>query len=266
MEPSSPPPSSSFEGSEQPSSSKKQENLIVSKIATLVQEESSPHRVLALYKFVNPLLTEDSLRSLQKEIESTCRQYSCRGTLLLAREGINGTICYPFPPQSCSSSDNDRVELNHDENEKDPDDPILQYIQSKFVDPRVRISKVDRPIFARLKIKLKSEIVTMRQQDTCCPTKPGKHIPPKQWNELLHDPDCLVIDTRNDYEINVGTFRNAINPHTTSFTEFPDWMERNIKSQEQQQQQQQQEGQGDSDNEKKQPKKIAMFCKYTNDG
>jgi UPF0176 protein len=201
---------------------------IASKISELDKEESSPHRVLTLYKFVNPLLTEDSLKDLQGEIESVCRQHRSRGTLLLAKEGINGTICYPYPS----------------EEEGEENDPIIDYMKSKF-DPRIRISKVDRPIFARLKVKLKSEIVTMRKEDACPIQCVGTYVKPEKWNGLLEDPDCLVVDTRNEYEVQVGTFRNSVNPHTENFTEFPSWMERNIAG-------------GD-----KTPKKVAMFCKYS---
>jgi UPF0176 protein len=194
----------------------------------------NPYRVLALYKFVSPKISTEELPTLQAEIEETCRQHKALGTLLLAEEGINGTICYPL---------ND---ANHD----DDDDKLLDFLQHKFNNSlRTRVSKADRPVFARLKIKIKKEIVTMHRDDTagsdamtCDPSKMvGEYVKPQDWNRLLLDPDTLVVDTRNQYEIDVGTFRNAVNPHTQNFVEFPDWMKQNVA--------------GD-----KAPKKIAMFC------
>jgi UPF0176 protein len=184
----------------------------------------TPHRVLTLYKFVSPSLPENSLKDLQAEIETECRKYRGRGTFLLAQEGINGTICYPFSP-------------------KQEKDPLLDYLQSKFDNSlRIRLSSTDRAIFARLKIKIKSEIVTMHQEG-CHPAEAaGTYVKPDKWNDLLQDPDCLVVDTRNDYEVQIGTFRDAVNPHTRNFTEFPDWMQKNLVGE-------------------KGPKKIAMFCK-----
>ncbi|KAL3929935.1 MAG: hypothetical protein SGBAC_011990 [Bacillariaceae sp.] len=184
---------------------------------------STPHRILALYKFTP--LPKDNLKELQQELEKELRKFGARGTLLVATEGINGTVCYPFPPST------------------DEKDPVYEYLQSKFDNKlRTRISSYDKAVFARLKIKLKSEIVTMHQDDVH-PTEEsvGTYVGPEKWNELLKDPECMVIDTRNEYEIDVGTFQDAVNPHTQSFVEFPDWMKKNISGE-------------------KAPKKIAMFC------
>lgn len=196
---------------------------------------------------------------LHCEIEHTCRQYHTRGTILLAPEGINGTICYPWLFQE---------EEDDDDDYDDGNDSLLNFLQSKFDRSlRIRISHVvaDHPIFARLKIKIKSEIVTMHwtgkseNRDTasrgdqdnslvcssrggddtssggssssscdcdCDPTqRVGTYVKPTEWNSFLLDPEVAVIDTRNEYEIAVGTFRNAINPHTQSFVEFPKWMQ-----------------------------------------
>ena len=196
------------------------------KVASVTKEEHNvPHRVLAMYKFVSPPLPKDGLKYLQAELDSTCRKYKSRGTLLIAEEGINGTICYPFNP-------------------KQEKDPLLEYLQSKFNNSlRIRISQADRPVFARLKIKIKTEIVTMHQSDVHPTECVGLYVKPEKWNALLEDPNCLVVDTRNDYEVHVGTFRNAVNPHTQSFVEFPEWMSDTLQKKE------------------KPPKKIAMFCK-----
>lgn len=187
------------------------------------EKQAGPHRVLAMYKFVDPQMPQESLKGLQGELDAECRKYRAKGTLLLAQEGINGTLCYPFP---------------HDEEK----DHLLEFLQNKFNGGlRIRISQANFNIFPRMKVKIKSEIVTLHQEN-CHPTeKKGQYVKPGEWNELLNDPDCLVVDTRNEYEIHVGTFRNAINPRTDNFVEFPAWMEKNISGE-------------------KAPKKVAMFC------
>lgn len=197
------------------------------KMATITNSEvknlkSSPHRVLALYKFVETKFEQDELNELRSQLQEKCQQYDARGTLLLAREGINGTICYPFEGVS--------------------DDPMLTFLQSKFGDDlRIRISDSHFNCFPRMKVKVKGEIVSIHDGE-CDPTEgKGEYIKPEDWNDLLNDPDCLVIDTRNDYEVHVGTFRNAVNPQTKGFTDFPKWMEENLVG-------------------ASLPKKIAMFC------
>jgi UPF0176 protein len=208
--------------------------MAMTQAAAAETQEAIPHRVLAFYKFVSPKIPKESFKDLQAEIDTELRKHRTRGSLLLAEEGINGTICYPF-----SSDDNNNNNIK---------DPVLEYLQSKFDHSlRIRISQSDRPVFARLKIKIKSEIVTLHQEGVHPTEAVGHYVKPEEWNELLQDPDCLVIDARNDYEIQVGTFRNAINPQTQSFTEFPEWMDQNLKEEE--------------EGEKKAPKKIAMFCK-----
>ena len=194
-------------------------------VACIEDQPPIPTRVLALYKFVTPKIKREFLKELQHILEAECRKYKARGTLLIAEEGINGTICYPFEPDQ-------------------KEDHLLTFLQSTFDNGlRTRISRADRLVFARLKIKIKSEIVTMHQEE-CSPTESkGLYVKPDEWNQLIQDPDCLVIDTRNEYEIHVGNFRNAVNPKTQSFVEFPDWMEQNIQG-------------------NQAPKKIAMFCKY----
>jgi len=226
-------------------------------------KESKKYRVLALYKFVTPLLPTSSLPEMKLEVENICRQYSARGTVLLAAEGINGTLCYPYTD--------------------DGNDELLFFFQERFKRSlRIRISAADQPIFARLKVRVKSEIVTMQWNGDkvddddddkdcnnvgrkivtgqtcgpCCPTtQVGEYVSPREWNKLLLDPGTLVIDTRNQYEIEVGTFHNSINPHTQSFIEFPAWLQKNVIDDINI------NGNGGS-NEKRSgaKKKIAMFC------
>lgn len=185
---------------------------------TQASPDAPRYQILALYKFVSPKLPHDQIKPLQQEIEATCRTAHARGCILVAAEGINGTICYP------------------------ESDSLLQYFLSKFPSLQYRISYDTRPVFYRLKIKIKPEIVTLS-----CDIDPTQRVgtyvaPGPEWNKLLQDPDCLVIDTRNDYEVRVGTFQNAVNPHTDNFKEFPDFLQQQSQARQQK------------------PKSIAMFC------
>jgi UPF0176 protein len=142
------------------------------------------------------------------------------GTLLLAKEGINGTIA-GLP------ADVERVLC--------------------WLDRIPELSNLDRKLsyhseipFYRAKVKLKKEIVTMGVEGIDPKQVVGTYVKPEQWNDLLSDPDVVLVDTRNDYEVEIGTFKNAIDPQTKSFRDFPAWAEQNLNS--------------------KKHKKIAMFC------
>jgi predicted sulfurtransferase len=273
---------------------------------------SYDHRVLALYKFVSPTFPKEYLPTLKTELDTVCRHHSARGTLLIAEEGINGTICYPFQQSKSTTTATDVNSNTKNEydasrkKDKESADELLSFLQVKFGGSlRMRISVADRPIFARLKIKIKSEIVTMHwkgdERDStmkgtiescnrndngdnnhingnkdesassvpsspplcgpCCPTeRVGEYVQPRDWNKLLLDPDTLVIDTRNEYEIDVGTFRNAINPHTQSFVEFPDWIKRNLVDGANNENGNNSINETEKNNAVKKTKKIAMFC------
>ena len=106
---------------------------------------------------------------------------------------------------------------------------------------KTSVSKL--PPFPRMKVKLKKEIVTMGQPNIDPKARVGHYIDPSDWNTLVNDPNVVVIDTRNEYEVDIGTFKGAINPHTSSFREFPTWWEKN--------------------KEKFQNKRIAMFCYWS---
>ncbi|NEO28135.1 MAG: rhodanese-related sulfurtransferase, partial [Kamptonema sp. SIO4C4] len=101
-------------------------------------------------------------------------------------------------------------------------------------------SSAATPPFARLKVRLKSEIVTLGIPEANPTQQVGQYVSPQAWNALMNDPDVVVIDTRNDYEVKIGTFRGAKNPHTHSFREFPEYVNDTLKPQ--------------------QPQKVAMFC------
>ena len=172
--------------------------------------------VAALYRFVRL----ENFEVMRAPLLEVCSQHNLRGTLLLAKEGINGTV-------SGARSDVERV-LEHLRS-----DARLADIDCKFS------NHAERP-FLRMKVKLKKEIVTMGQPDIDPNACVGRYASASKWNELIDDPDCLVIDTRNEYEVEIGTFKGAVNPHTNSFREFPDWVESHL----------------DPENNRK----VAMFC------
>ena len=158
----------------------------------------------ALYAFA-PLHDFENLR---EPLLGMCEMYGVQGTLLLAREGINGTIAAPG-----------RAGL----------DAVLDFLRA---DPRlshmeVKRSRASGPPFHRMKVRLKSEIVTMGV-DGVDPTRAvGRYVEPEDWNALIADPDTIVVDTRNGFEVGLGSFEGAVDPMTDSFREFPAWVERN---------------------------------------
>lgn len=176
----------------------------------------SNYVVCALYKFV----TLDNYEQLKKPLLEVMESNEVRGTLLLANEGINGTIS------------GDEPQLNN----------VLDWLQS---DPRLteldyKLSFHKERPFHRTKVKLKKEIVTMGV-DGIDPNKiVGTYVEADEWNDIISDPDTVLIDTRNDYEYGIGTFKNAVNPNTETFREFPDYVKQNL----------------DPDKHKK----VAMFC------
>ena len=173
-------------------------------------------QVAALYRFVR---LED-YENLRGPLLAFCEARGIRGTLLLAEEGINGTIA--GTAQAISE--------------------VLAYLKKddRLADLECKFSyNTDRP-FLRMKVKLKKEIVTMGRPGIDPNQRVGRYASPEQWNTLVDDPECLVIDTRNDYEVEIGTFQGAINPNTTSFREFPEWVEKNL--------------------DPSKHKKVAMFC------
>ena len=170
----------------------------------LVASQDEDVVVAALYRFVR---LED-FEAMREPLLEVCSQHNLRGTLLLAKEGINGTV-------SGARSDIERV---------------LEYLRSdaRLADLDCKFAyHAERP-FLRMKVKLKKEIVTMGQPDIDPNASVGRYANASEWNELIDDPDCLVIDTRNEYEVEIGTFKGAVNPHTNSFREFPEWVETHL--------------------------------------
>lgn len=159
--------------------------------------------VSALYKFVSL----PDYQELQPRIYEACRSEGVLGTLLLAREGINGTI-----------AGSDIATTN-----------ILEFLKSdkRFCDLEHKESHCDENPFYRLKVRLKKEIVTMGVAGIDPVDQAGDYVAPDQWNTLISDPDTVIIDTRNDYETAIGTFRGAIDPETVNFRDFPQWFRDN---------------------------------------
>ncbi len=158
--------------------------------------------VAALYRFAR----FDDPAALRAPLLATCEAYGIKGTLLLAREGINGTIA--------GSAEAIEVVLGH----------IRALPDCANIE--VKYSTADAMPFHRMKVRLKREIVTMGQPDID-PLDVGHYVAPADWNALIDSPDAIVIDTRNAYEVKVGTFDGAIDPDTSSFSEFPEWFRAN---------------------------------------
>lgn len=157
------------------------------------------HTVAALYQFA-PF---DDPAALRQPLLDLCVAQEICGTLLLAREGINGTIA--------GSADAIAAVLDH----------IRALPGCSRLD--VKYSTASAKPFRRMKVRLKKEIVTLGVPGIDPSRDVGRYVAPEEWNALISDPDTVVIDTRNDYEVAIGTFDRAINPATRSFGEFPDW-------------------------------------------
>lgn len=161
-------------------------------------------RVAALYHFAT-VADPDGLRA---ELIGRCAALGLRGTLLLAREGINGTLSGPEEAISA----------------------LVGTIRALpgFDDLVVKFAWTDDWPFARMKVKVKPEIVTMGVPDIDPVHHAGTYLDPVEWNALIADPATIVIDTRNDYEVAIGSFERAIDPGTRSFRQFPGWLDRMI--------------------------------------
>lgn len=179
-----------------------------------------PIIVCALYKFVRL----DNHQRLRDPLLDLMLKQQVRGTLLLASEGINGTIS------------GNRAGVDH----------VLDWLrdQPELTDFDTKESTTDTAPFKRSRVKLKKEIVTMGVEGIDPTLTAGTYIEPASWNQLISDPDVLVIDTRNDYECEVGSFKGAINPNTESFRQFPDYVKNELLA-------------NDSIDKKK---RVAMFC------
>ena len=172
--------------------------------------------ICALYKFVSL----PDFRDIREPLLNFCMAQGIKGTLLLALEGINGTV----------SGSRQAIELMLDYLRNDPRLNELDY----------KLSFDEEQPFYRMKVKLKKEIVTMGLQGVDPKKVVGTYVEPKDWNELIRDPDVTLVDTRNYYEYDIGTFEGAINPETETFREFPAYVAEQL--------------------DPARHKKVAMFC------
>ncbi|MET3791617.1 rhodanese-related sulfurtransferase [Aquamicrobium terrae] len=175
-----------------------------------------PFRVAALYRFCRL----ERFEELRAPLAAFCCGHGIKGTLLLAHEGINGTV---------AGSETAVAEL-------------VAYLdaQPELAGIDVKYSQAAEMPFHRMKVRLKREIVTMGVEGIDPLESVGTYVMPSEWNELISDPDTIVIDTRNDYEVALGTFKGAVDPRTATFREFPEWVDGH---------------RGELEN-----RKIAMFC------
>jgi len=172
--------------------------------------------VATFYKFVKlPDFAEK-----QAPLLAYCQTQGIRGTILLAPEGINGTIA----------------------GSRQAIDSVLSFLRSDpgLIDLEHKESHADSPPFDRLKVRLKKEIVTLGLPEIDPSDRVGTYVSPQEWNALISDPEVTLIDTRNDYEVSIGTFKGAQNPKTASFRQFPDYVRTHL--------------------DPSKHKKVAMFC------
>lgn len=172
--------------------------------------------VCALYKFA----VLNDFKTLRQPLLTLLETRQVRGTLLLAREGINGTIA----------------------GSRDGIDAVKHWLgqDERFTGIDYKESLVDIQPFKRTKVKLKKEIVTLGVEGIDPRRSVGTYVKPEDWNALISDPEVLLIDTRNQYEVEIGSFHNAVNPQTDSFREFPDYVKQNL--------------------DPSRHRKVAMFC------
>jgi UPF0176 protein len=177
---------------------------------------AQPFQVAAFYRFA--AIADPS--ALRTELHELCARLATLGTILVAPEGINGTVA--GSPEAIAT--------------------LVARLRAipAFADMEVKFSAAAEPPFHRMKVRLKREIVTMGVPLPDVVGGAGRYVAPSEWNALISDSDTVVIDTRNDYEVALGSFRGALDPHTRRFREFPAWAERNL--------------------EKLQGRRVAMFC------
>ena len=174
------------------------------------------HTVATFYLFADL----PDFEAKQAPIKAYCESQSVLGTIILAPEGINGTIAGPSAGITAA----------------------LEFLRAdeRLAKLPTRLSFTDRKTFHRMRVILRPEIVTLGDPSVNPNEAVGQYVEPKDWNALINDPEVTLIDTRNNYEVEVGTFRGAIDPKTTTFGEWPEYVENNLDPE-------------------KHPK-IAMFC------
>ena len=164
-------------------------------------------KVAAFYNFIS--IVDNDILLIKEELSELAHKEEIKGTILIASEGINGTVCGSGKA-------------------------ITQFIELlklllKISDINVKYSWTEKQAFRRFKARKKKEIVTIGLKHINPTKSVGKYIKASEWNEFLEDPESIIIDTRNEYEIKIGNFAGALNPHTSSFREFPAWVQKHLK-------------------------------------
>ncbi len=187
-----------------------------------MNKDKSRNLITAFYGFT--YLEKEKVDSLVELLKLNAELYQIKGTILIAEEGVNGTICG---------------------NEKAINKLIIlleSHLPKNCLDKKLSWST--KQAFKRLRVRKKKEIVTIGIPQVDPLKSKGTYIEPANWNEFIDDPDTIVIDTRNKYEIGIGTFRGSLNPNTENFRDFPKWVKENLKRL----------------IKDKKAKRIAMFC------
>jgi UPF0176 protein len=183
-------------------------------------QANQPYKVMAIYKFADLPDAE----AIQPLLAKLCCSHGIKGTLILAPEGINGTVA-----GTVAAIDALAAELFGG-----------QMFGDRLAGAEVKYSTAEAMPFLRMKVRLKPEIVTLRAPEANPAKQVGTYVEPENWNALIERNDVVLVDTRNDYEVGLGTFQRALDPATKSFTEFKDYVEANLDPQ--------------------RDKKVAMFC------
>ncbi len=186
----------------------------------ILPQPQHPYKVMALYKFASL----DNVEALKAPLAAFCCGRDITGTLILAPEGINGTVA--GTPEAI--------------------DALADYLfvsgpfGTRLAGAEVKYSFADTAPFLRMKVRVKPEIVTLRAPEADPSKVVGTYVEPENWNALIERNDVVLVDTRNDYEVGLGTFQRALDPATANFTEFKDYVAKNLDPQ--------------------RDKKVAMFC------
>ncbi|CAM4379544.1 MAG: hypothetical protein LEGION0403_FIIPPAGN_00681 [Legionella sp.] len=172
--------------------------------------------IASFYKFV-PI---DNYESMREPLLAQMNTHHVKGSIILAAEGINGSVAGP----------------------RENIDRFYQCMRQdvRLADLRFKETVDKENPFEKARVKLRTEIVSMGISNVDPLKTVGTYLSPEKWNELIQDPEVILIDTRNDYEYDLGTFKNAINPNTENFRNFPEYVEQHLLD--------------------KKDKKIAMFC------
>lgn len=185
-----------------------------------LNQTSLPYKVMALYKFADL----PDAKAIQPALAQLCCSHGIKGTLILAPEGINGTVAGTVAAI----------------------DALADWLFSgamlagRLAGAEVKYSTAETMPFLRMKVRLKPEIVTLRAPEANPAKAVGTYVEPEDWNSLIERNDVVLVDTRNDYEVGLGTFSRALDPATKSFTEFKDYVEEHL--------------------DPSRDKKVAMFC------